>query len=318
HDGGPTLASHLRQRLRQSTTDGPLNGGYQLRFGTPREIRGQVYLQTSELDAAKLELVRLLCDLAAVTLERTRLVADLEQARQVSETEQLRSALLASVSHDLRTPLSSIIGASSSLIEFGDTLPRIDCKELLQTVLSEAERLNRYIQNLLDMTRLSGGTLTPQRDWVDIGDIIATAVERLQRELAPFRIELSVPAQLPLLSIQGVLIEQALVNVLDNAARFSPPGAPITLSVEDDGNSINIDVCDQGPGIPASDRERVFDMFYTASRGDRKSQGTGLGLAICRGLLNAHGGQASAHPGRDGSGTCIRMSLPHHNTEHEE
>lgn len=314
----PPLAPHTRQRLREIDSDGPLDGGYQLRFGTPREIRGQVYLQGAEPDAAKLELVRILCDLAAVTLERTLLVADLEQARRENETEQLRSALLASISHDLRTPLSSIIGASSSLIELGDTLPRHDCKDLQQTVLSEAERLNRYIQNLLDMTRLSGGTLTPQRDWEDIGDIIATATERLHRELAPFRVELNVPAQLPLLFIQGVLIEQALVNVLDNATRFSPPGAPITITVENDGSSINIDVCDQGPGIPASERERVFDMFYTATRGDRHSQGTGLGLAICRGLLNAHGGQTTAHQGREGSGTCIRLSLPHYNTEHGE
>lgn len=320
HDGHqplPVLPQHVRTELSLNSEDGKVTAGYQLHFRSPHGIEGAVYLQGTELDAAKHELVRILCDLATVTLERTRLVADLDRVQRAGETERLRSALLSSVSHDLRTPLSSIIGASSSIIEFGDTIPRADCKELHQTILTEAERLNRYIQNLLDMTRLGGGTLTPRRDWVDLGDIISTATERLQRELTGLEVELSMPEPSPLLYAQGVLIEQALVNVLDNAARFSPAGGTIHIKMTNDDKRITITVCDQGPGIPESERERVFDMFYTATRGDRHNQGTGLGLAICRGLLQAHGGDVSALAGLQGRGTCIELSLPHDSTEQQ-
>jgi two-component system sensor histidine kinase KdpD len=318
HDGNqprPPLAQHMLEKLQQDTGEGAVEGGYHLHFNSPHGINGQVYLQSTNFDAAGHELVRILCDLAAVTLERARLVSDLEHARVVSESEQLRSALLSSVSHDLRTPLSTIIGSSSSLLEFGNNIQEPDRTELLQTVLDEAERLNRYIQNLLDMTRLGGGNLKPRRDWADLGDIISTALERLHKELSPYKVDLQVPDSVRLLYIQSVLIEQALVNVLDNARRFSPDDGTISIAVQDDGEAVTIDVCDQGPGIPEDERERVFDMFYTATRGDRHGQGTGLGLAICRGLLNAHGGQVTAHSGKDGKGTCIRLYLPHHEPE---
>jgi two-component system sensor histidine kinase KdpD len=321
HDGNqprPPLSSHILEQLQDDGGEGAVDHGYHINFNSPHGINGQVYLQGTQIDAASHELVRILCDLAAVTLERARLVSDLEKARLVSESEQLRSALLSSVSHDLRTPLSTIIGATSSLLEYGSNIQEPDRTDLMQNVLEEAERLNRYIQNLLDMTRLGGGTLEPRRDWVDLGDIISTATERLQKELSPYKVDLQVPDSIQLLYIQGVLIEQALVNVLDNAARFSPRDGTIRMSVVDDGEGVTIDVCDQGPGIPENERERVFDMFYTATRGDRHSQGTGLGLAICRGLLNAHGGQVTAHEGLDGKGTCIRLYLPHHEPEQEQ
>jgi len=318
HDGKkprPPLPEEILEKLKDDNGEGPVANGYHINFNSPHGINGQVYLEGTELDAASHELIRILCDLAAVTLERARLVSDLEHARVVSESEQLRSALLSSVSHDLRTPLSTIIGSTSSLIEYGGNIQEADRNDLLQTVLEEAERLNRYIQNLLDMTRLGGGNLEPRRDWVDLGDIISTALERQQKELSPYNVDLKVPDSIRLLYIQGVLIEQALVNVLDNAARFSPENGTITVSVVDEGKAVTIDVCDQGPGIPENERERVFDMFYTATRGDRHSQGTGLGLAICRGLLNAHGGQVTAHGGLEGKGTCIRLYLPHHQPE---
>jgi len=313
----PPPSQHTLLRLQENAVEGPLDGGYRIRFDSRHGVQGQLYLQRPELDAANHELLRILCDLAGVTLERVRLVSDLEAARLSAESEQLRSALLSSVSHDLRTPLSSIIGATSSLLEYSSNIQEADRIDLLQTVLAEAERLNRYIQNLLDMTRLGGGTLRPKRDWVEVSDIISTALERLRRDLAPYQVVLDVPESIPLLYIHGVLIEQALVNVLDNAARFSPADGTIAITVRSESGDIHIEVCDQGPGIPESERERVFDMFYTATRGDRHSGGTGLGLAICRGLVNAHGGQVSALEGKDGKGTCIRLSLPHHESEHE-
>lgn len=320
HDGFQPLPSPPRQtlqQLRETAGEGPLAEGYRIRFNTPHGIAGQLYLQYPVLDTARQELLRILGDLASATLERVRLVSDLEAAHLAAETEQFRSALLSSVSHDLRTPLSSIIGATSSLLEYSSSIQEADRIDLLQTVLAEAERLNRYIQNLLDMTRLGGGTLTPKRDWVDIGDIISTALERLHKDLSTYQVNVDLPESIPLLYVHGVLIEQALVNVLDNAARFSPEGATISIRLSQGNGAVDIDVCDEGPGIPEAERERVFDMFYTATRGDRHITGTGLGLAICRGLIGAHGGQVSAHPGKNGRGTCIRLSLPEGKTEYE-
>jgi two-component system sensor histidine kinase KdpD len=315
HDGTrplPPLAHEVLAELQAMDSDGVFHSWYCFRVSTGQGSIGQVILQTPDLNQASQELARILCDLAAVTLERARLVAELEQARVVSETEQLRSALLSSVSHDLRTPLAAIIGSTSSLLEYGGSISESDRKELMRTVLQEAERLNRYIQNLLDMTRLGGGKITLKRDWVDLSDIVSSAVDRLRNALAPFRLDIDIPSDMPLLYVHGVLIEQALVNVLDNAAGFSPAGGVITIQAGGDDDNIMLKVCDEGPGIPPSARESVFDMFYTVSEGDRKHQGTGLGLAICRGLVETHGGSVIALGGKDGSGTCIHITLPHY------
>lgn len=257
-------------------------------------------------------LVRSLCHQAALALERVLLADDLAEAELVSETEQLRSALLSSVSHDLRTPLASIIGSTSSLLELGDSFSSQNRRELLGTVLSEARRLDRYIQNLLDMTRLGQGNITLRRDWVDIRDLIASATARLRatgEDLPVF--DVAVDAKTPMIWVHGVLIEQALVNLLDNAARFSPPDGHVAIEAKQIGEQMEIRVCDQGPGIPAEARAKVFDMFYTVRQGDRAvQQGTGLGLSICRGLVGAHGGAVEATDGHDGKGTCMVIRLP--------
>ncbi|GAB6043881.1 sensor histidine kinase [Endothiovibrio diazotrophicus] len=245
-----------------------------------------------------------------------RVSAELEEERLVSETERLRAALLSSVSHDLRTPLASIIGSTTSLLEYGGNFSADDRRALLAAVLDEAERLNRYIQNLLDMTKLGNGAVTPRRDWVDPRDLIAVAVERIGAALEPFEVREEVAADLPLLYLQGSLIEQALVNLLYNAAGFSPPGAPIIVrGYLRDGKAI-LEVVDRGPGIPEAERRKVFDMFYRADQGDRTRQGAGLGLAICHGMVAAHGGSVEALPGDDGVGTCVRLTLPVE--EHED
>lgn len=321
HDGHtplPPLNQHVLAGLQTFNGDGSYNSWYCFNLNTVHGCIGQVILQTPKLNPASHELARMLCDLAAVTLERARLVAELERSRVVSEAEQLRSALLSSVSHDLRTPLASIIGSTSSLLEYGENISQSDRKELMRTVLDEAERLNRYIQNLLDMTRLGDGKITLKRDWVDISDIVYSAVERLRAALAPYHTDIDIPADTPLLYVQAVLIEQALVNVLDNATGFSPPNGIISIRVCSDSDRITLDICDQGPGIPAREREKVFDMFYTLREGDRKHQGTGLGLAICRGLIETHNGRVVALPGKDNLGTCIRITLPYHEPETKE
>ena len=276
--------------------------------------RGRIGLvaMTGEPDPDRFESLRSLCDQAAMALDRIRLAADLEQAKLISETEQLRSALLSSVSHDLRTPLASIIGSATSLLEYGEAFSPGDRRELLATVAAEAQRLDRHIQNLLDMTRLGQGKLSLHRDWVDLHDIIASAIARLTDVLEGLRVEVQIPDDLPLLWVHGSLIEQALINLLDNAARFSPPKqGQIGIQAERAGDEVWIEVRDQGPGIPESERETVFDMFYSVRRGDRDNRvGSGLGLAICRGMIGAHGGQVRALPGGAEWGTRMRLSLP--------
>ncbi|WP_416311380.1 ATP-binding protein [Pseudomonas sp. W03] len=243
-------------------------------------------------------------------LARARLAEDLEAARLHGETEQLRSALLASVSHDLRTPLTSMRGAIDSLLALGDAIPPDDRRELLESTRDEAERLDRYIQNLLDMTRLGHGGLKLSRDWVSPGDIVGSALNRLRAVVAPYRVETRVPPELPLLYVHAALIEQALVNVLENAARFSPPQGRLRVAVEQGEEELRFLVSDEGPGIPQAEREKIFDMFYTAARGDRGGQGTGLGLAICQGMVGAHGGRITVEDGIDGRGTTLVLHLP--------
>ncbi|MEW9682385.1 DUF4118 domain-containing protein [Pseudomonas sp. TE50-2] len=256
---------------------------------------------------------RLLMALAqplAQALARARLGEQLEAARLHGETEQLRSALLASVSHDLRTPLTSMRGSIDSLLALGDAIPPDDRRELLEGTRNEAERLDRYIQNLLDMTRLGHGTLKLARDWVAPADIVGSALNRLRVVLAPLRVHTEVPPELPLLFVHAALIEQALINVLENAARFSPANGRLQLQVSVQDEQLCLAVADEGPGIPQDEREKIFDMFYTAARGDRGGQGTGLGLAICQGMIGAHGGRILVDDGIDGHGTRITLCLP--------
>ncbi|MEY2168289.1 MULTISPECIES: ATP-binding protein [unclassified Rhodanobacter] len=242
-------------------------------------------------------------------LARARLAEELEGARVQGETERLRSALLSSVSHDLRSPLSSMIGAAGTLVDYEERLPPTERRELLEAILGEGQRLDRYIQNLLDMTRLGHGTLKLNRDWVDVAEIVAAAVTRLRKLFPAVRVDTALPPDTVLLYVHPALIEQALFNILENAARFSPPDQPVTVSVHGEGGRLLLDVGDRGPGIPEDERARIFDMFYSVSRGDRATQGTGLGLAICRGMIGAHGGSVEALP-RAGGGTTIRISLP--------
>ncbi|WP_444756903.1 DUF4118 domain-containing protein [Pseudomonas sp. A014] len=277
---------------------------------TPLALLGVQPASGEPLSAQRRRLLTALAEPLAQALARARLGEQLEAARLHGETEQLRSALLASVSHDLRTPLTAMRGSIDSLLALGDAIPPDDRRELLEGTRNEAERLDRYIQNLLDMTRLGHGGLKLARDWVSPGDIIGSALNRLRAVLAPLRVDTEVPAELPLLFVHAALIEQALVNVLENAARFSPINGRLALRVAVQDERLCFAVADQGPGIPVAEREKIFDMFYTAARGDRGGQGTGLGLAICQGMIGAHGGSILVGEGIDGQGTCITLCLP--------
>jgi two-component system sensor histidine kinase KdpD len=224
---------------------------------------------SATLSQGQRQLARSMADDIAQALLRTRLVADLESERIANETERLRSALLSSVSHDLRTPLAAIIGAAGSLDLYGDAMGPGDRHALLETVRDESERLDRHIQNLLDMTRLGHGTLTLNREWIGVDELIGSAVGRLHRYRPEANFAASVEPGLLEVWVQPALVEQALVNVLENAVAFSPPGASVGVDARQADGQLQIDVSDHGPGIPEDERERIFDMFYSVERGDR-------------------------------------------------
>jgi two-component system sensor histidine kinase KdpD len=228
-----------------------------------------------------------------------------------NESERLRTALLSSVSHDLRTPLAAIIGAAGSLDSYGGAMDDTDRHSLLETVRMEGERLDRYIQNLLDMTRLGHGELALQRDWIGVDELIGSATARMRRYQPDVRFTITVDAGIGPIWVHPALVEQALFNVIENAGKFSPAGESIDIDarrVADD--RLCIDIRDRGPGIPEAERRRIFDMFFSTARGDRGGQGTGLGLAICRGMIGAHGGEVEALPVPEGFGTVVRITLP--------
>ncbi len=246
----------------------------------------------------------------AQTLARTRLVTQLEAARVQAETELLRAALLSSVSHDLRSPLSSIIGSAESLAVYTDKLSEDDKRALAEGILSEGQRLDRYIQNLLDMTKLGHGTLDIQRQWAGLDEIAGSAIARLRKLYPSVPVELLIAPGLPLMNVHPALIEQAVFNILENAAKFSPESASVTVRASVVEDRLRIDIIDRGPGIPENERRQIFDMFYSVQRGDRGAQGTGLGLTICQGMIGAHGGSVEALATESGRGTTIRITLP--------
>ena len=276
----------------------------------PLAVLGVSFEGGKQLDPENRRLLDTLVDQVAVAIERAKLTADIEESRVYSETERLRGALLSSVSHDLRTPLVSIIGAATTLTEGGDAIGAQSRHQLAETIRQEGERLNRYVQNLLDMTRISYGALQLTKDWIEPRELVGRAVRQLKHELDGFRVTIDVPLLLPAIKGDPVLLEQAFVNVLDNAGKYAPAGSAIVVSAERIDDSVTFAIDDQGPGIPVVDRERIFDLFYRVGKGDRQGKGTGLGLAISRGILEAHGGTIAAAPGNGGIGTRIVIYLP--------
>ncbi|MBS0274786.1 MAG: sensor histidine kinase KdpD [Proteobacteria bacterium] len=251
-----------------------------------------------------------LADQAALAIERVNLAQDIDRNRLNAETERLRSALLTSISHDLRTPLASILGAASSLKTYGSTLDDVAKQELLGSVLEEAERLNRFIVNLLDMTRLESGAIAPRLELIDLSDVIGSALRRAAKVLAQHDVKLSLPTGLPMLRLDPVLFEQALFNLLDNAAKYSPAGSHVSVAAELVGSHVRLSVSDSGAGIPPADVERIFDKFYRVQASDNKRAGTGLGLAISRGFIESMGGTLFASNRVDGSGALFLITLP--------
>lgn len=245
----------------------------------------------------------------AATLGRIRLSGELETTRLAAEMERLRAAMLASVSHDLKSPLAAIMGAAESVCLLDRQLSAEDRVELMNMIWSESHRLDNYIQNLLDMTRLDNGALKIERDWVSVNDLVGSAMGRLRRYFPGVRLQYRMMDEPPLLYVNPALCEQALFNLIENAMKYSPPEATVDIGVAADTTTCRIAVEDRGPGIPDALLERVFDMFYVIAEGDHGKHGTGVGLAICRGMIAAHSGRVWAEA-REGGGSRFVIELP--------
>jgi two-component system sensor histidine kinase KdpD len=215
---------------------------------------------------------------------------------------------MSAVSHDLRTPLASIIAAVTSLLEPEMHWDEATRHEFLQGIYEEAQRLNRLVGNLLDMSRIEGGALHPEKDWYGVDEVIAAVVGRLESRLAAYRLSVDVAPDLPLIPLDYTEIDQVLTNLLENALKYTSPGTAIQIRAERQGGQIVVSVTDSGPGVPPEHLDRLFDKFYQVAEGSRP-RGMGLGLAISKGLVEAHGGQIAAR-NVAGGGLQITFTLP--------
>ena len=259
------------------------------------------------LDPDHLHLLESLVNQVALALERSRLSDEAQQAHVRIETERMRNAILSSVSHDLRTPLATITGAASSLLDERSQLKATDRLELSRSIYREADRLDRLLKNLLDMMRLEAGAIHLNKEWHPLDEIVGAALSRLEERLRNHSVSTAFPADLPMVQIDGVLLEQVIMNLLENAAKYAPNGSVIELSASAGDREVVVEIADRGQGIPAGDELRIFDKFYRAK--PAREGGVGLGLTICRGIIEAHGGRIWAE-NRSGGGAVFRFALP--------
>lgn len=271
-------------------------------------LRVEVRDQRRARDPIQRQLLDAIADQAGVALERAALSARSEQEKMATQAERLRSSLLSSLSHDLRTPLAGIEGAASALKDGADRLSAEARTELAQTILEEARRMMRLVSNLLEMVRVESGTLQVQREWQSVEEVIGVALLRLEERLHTHLLRTDLPADLPLVPMDGLLVEQAMVNLLENAAKYSPAGAPIDVTASIRDGEVVLSVADRGPGVPPGEDERIFDKFYRSAAHERVG-GAGLGLTIVRAIAQAHGGRVWVES-RPGGGAVFRFALP--------
>jgi two-component system, OmpR family, sensor histidine kinase KdpD len=260
------------------------------------------------LDPERMEMIRAFSNLTALALERCRLAEDARRIQTQIEAERARNALLSSVSHDLRTPLAAITGAASALRDDGSKIGEPARRELADTISEEAERLNRLIGNLLDMTRLESGTLRVKKQWHSLEEVVGASLTRLGPELSGREVNVSLLPDLPLIPMDDVLFEQVVRNLVENAHKYSAAGRPIEINAVVDREQLRLEVADRGEGLAAGEEKRVFEKFYRGSRAAIRP-GAGLGLSICRGIVDAHGGTIVA-AGRAGGGSVFTVNLP--------
>jgi two-component system sensor histidine kinase KdpD len=260
------------------------------------------------VDPDQRAMLRVFATQIASALERARLAEEAQQAQLQMQAERLRSALLSSVSHDLRTPLAVITGAASAITQKDATLSVEAREDLAETIHEEAQRLNRLVRNLLDMTKITAGAIKVAKEWQPLEGVVGAVLGRMEEQLAGWQVKATLPPDLPAVPIDAVLVEQVLINVLENATKYTPKGSLIELSARQEGSSVIVEVADRGPGIPPEHLEKIFEKFYRLPR-EREGDGAGLGLAICRGIVEAHGGKMWAS-NREGGGAVFRFTIP--------
>ena len=260
-----------------------------------------------KLTISQMKLLDAFAGQVALALERCCLVIEAEHVRLQMETERLRNTLLSAVSHDLRTPLTGITGAASLLVEGNERLTPAARRDLAESILDESDRLNRLVANLLDMTRIEAGAIPLQPVLQPMEEIVGVVLTRLERQLRDHYVTADLPPDLPPVMIDGLLIQQVLINLLENAANFSAPGTPIELRAFQRENDLVVEVADRGPGIPVGQEQKIFEKFYRVDGQSRT--GTGIGLAISRGIVDMHHGQISAE-NRAGGGAVFQFSIP--------
>ena len=297
--GSDTLPGAKRLFLPMRTGRGPIGV-----IGIDDDRTGPILTpdQTRLLDA--------LMDQGALAIERVRLVEDIDHVKRAVETDRLRSALLTSISHDLKTPLSSVLGSASTLRDLSGQLTDAEKGDLLATIIDESERLNRFIANLLDMTKLESGAIVPNSAPHDLGEVVGSALRRANKILIGHRVDLELQADLPMLDLDAVLFEQVLFNLLDNAAKYAPAVSLIRIQSWREADSVCLHILDEGDGIPPHELETIFDKFYRVQKGDHVRPGTGLGLAISRGFVEAMNGTISAANRSDRTGAILTIRLP--------
>jgi two-component system sensor histidine kinase KdpD len=282
---------------------------------TPRGVVGVAGIEAKKseepLSAQDERMLTSILEQTAIAIDRSLLVSESVKAAALEENEKLRTTLLSSLSHDLRTPLASITAAVSSLRQLGERLPTSDRQDLLASIEEEAGRLSRFVSNLLDMSRIESGGLAPRRDFVDVGDAVRSAIERSRKIFPGLKTSVSLAHDLPLIRGDSNLLTQVIFNLLDNANKYG--GASANLFARREGSDLIITVTDEGPGIKATELERIFEKFYRGGRPDGRKAGTGLGLSICRGLVEAMGGTIVAQSPairRRGTRILIRFPIP--------
>ena len=264
------------------------------------------------LDSEARALLDTLSEQTAAALERASLARDMVSAKTATETERVRNTLLASISHDFRTPLSSILGSATSLIDYGDKFDAAAKRDLLAQIKQETESLDEMVRNLLAITRIDAGALELRRDWIDLREIVDRVTSAARRHGARQRIEIALPADLPLVRADATLVEQAIGNVIGNAVVHTPPETRVLVDAMIGPEKIELRVTDDGPGIPAQALPQIFDKFVKADTTQADGgQGTGLGLAIAKGIMEAHGGAIAAEsPHANGRGTRVALTFP--------
>ncbi len=251
-----------------------------------------------------------LMDQGALAIERVRLVEDMDRVERTAETERLRAALLTSISHDLKTPLASVLGSAGTLRDLADKLSASEKLDLLSTIIDESERLNRFIANLLDMTKLESGAVTPKLAPHDLSEIVGSTLRRATKILQHHSVLLDLAADVPMVRVDAVLFEQVLFNLLDNAAKYAAAGTTVLIRTWRDRSAVSLQIIDEGEGIPQVELEHIFDKFYRVQKTDQIRPGTGLGLAISRGFIEAMHGTIAAANRHDRRGAVFTITLP--------